>query len=106
VQVLGQPKIQQFGVTASGHKNVRWLEVAMNNGPFVRRFESIGDLQSQIEKCFQRQRTSSNLSLERLAFQQLHGNEISAVLFSDVVDGADIRMVQGGSSLCFPLKAR
>src|ERR1035437_6398314 len=82
MQVLGQPKIQQLGITSAGYKNVRWLKVAMNNGPFVRRFESIGGLQSQIETRFQRQRMSSDLSLKRLALQQFHGDEILAVLFS------------------------
>ena len=59
LEMLGQPKIQKLGVATAGHKDVRGFEVAMNNGSFVRRFESIGDLQSQIEKRFQRQRTSS-----------------------------------------------
>ena len=106
VQVFRQSKIQKLGVTTAVHKNVRRLEVAMDDVSSVRRFKSIGDLQSQIEKRFQRQRTSSNPGLQGMALQQLHRNEILAVLFPDVVDGAYIRMVQGGSRLGFPLEAR
>jgi hypothetical protein len=78
----------------------------MDNVLSVGRTKSVGDLQSQIEKRFQQQRTSGNFGLQRLAFQQLHGNEILAVPFTDVVNGAYIRTVQGGSRLGFPLEAR
>ncbi len=77
----------------------------MDNASFMCRFERVGDLQSQIEKRVERQRPSANPGMQRLAFQQLHGNEILSVLLSDVINGADVRMVQSGSSLSFALEA-
>ena len=43
--------------------------------------------------------------LQGLALEQLHRNERLAVLFADFVDGADVRMVQRGSSLRLTPKA-
>ena len=45
-----------------------------------------------------------NSGLERLAFQQLHGDEVTPAVFANLVDGADIRVVQGGGGTSFTLK--
>jgi hypothetical protein len=43
--------------------------------------------------------------LECLALQQLHGNEVLTVRFVNLVNRADIRMVEGGRSEGFSLEA-
>ena len=40
-----------------------------------------------------------------LAVQILHGNESLPILLADVIDGANVGMVQGRSRLCFTLEA-
>ena len=52
------------------------------------------------------QRTSGDAVLQRHAVQILHDDERLPVLLADVVDGADVGMVQGGCGACFPPKAR
>ena len=42
--------------------------------------------------------------LQRGAFQQLHGDEVLVALAADVVDRADVRMVEGGSGPRFALE--
>ncbi len=42
---------------------------------------------------------------ERLAFDVLHHQKIGAVLVADVVERADVRMIQAGDGLCFALEA-
>ena len=42
---------------------------------------------------------------QRLAFQVLHHQEVDAVLVADVVQRADVRMVQRGDGLRFALEA-
>ena len=43
--------------------------------------------------------------LERLPLQQLHGDEVLTVRFVDLVDRADIRVIQRGGREGFPLEA-
>jgi hypothetical protein len=38
--------------------------------------------------------------------QELHGQECSAILLADVIDCANVRVIQGRRSLGFTLKAR
>ena len=91
--MFGQPKISQFDLTAGRHEDVGRLNVPVNDAAFVRRFQSPGDLDGQIQKRFQRQRLCANSVFQRLAFQQLHGNIALPVVLADVMDGADIRMI-------------
>ena len=42
--------------------------------------------------------------LERLAFQQLHGDEVASVVLANLVDRADIWVVQSGGGASFALK--
>jgi hypothetical protein len=42
--------------------------------------------------------------LQRHALQKFHGDERSPVLLSDVIDGADVGMIQCGSGLSFTLE--
>jgi hypothetical protein len=44
--------------------------------------------------------------LQRQPVQKLHGDESLSVLFADVVDRADVGVIQCGGSLGFALKAR
>src|ERR1017187_4668885 len=67
--------------------------------------ESFSDLDAQIEHRFDLQRLAIYHVPERLAFQKLHRDEGSPVGLVDFVDGADVRMVQGGRSLGLALKA-
>ena len=41
---------------------------------------------------------------EGFAFEQLHGDEVASAVLADLVDGADIGVVQGGGGAGFALK--
>src|SRR5262249_52323653 len=48
-QELRQAEIEQLGMAARGHKDVRWLDVAMDDATGVRRVERFGNLHAEVE---------------------------------------------------------
>ena len=67
--------------------------------------ERIGDLDAQIEHRLDLQRLASDPVPERLPLQQFHGDEGSPIGLVNLVDRADVRVVQGGRSLGLPLES-
>src|SRR5713226_1869439 len=68
------------------------------------RVESVGNLYAQIEHRFDLQRLASDPVPECLPLQQFHGDEGSSIGLVNLVDRADVRVIQGGCSLGFPLE--
>src|SRR5713101_6336180 len=66
--------------------------------------QSIGDLDSQIEHRLDLQRLATDPAPEGLPLQQFHGDEGSSLGLVNLVDGADVRMIQCRGSLGFALK--
>ena len=59
-------------------------------------FEAIGNLNSDVEQFGCGEGSFRDAMLERLALKQLHDDKRTPFKFSDVVDGADARMIQRG----------
>ncbi len=101
---LGQSKVEDLRVPAFGDEDVRGLDVAMHDSSRMSGVECVRDFDGERqEDCFL-QGTTGDAVRQGHAVQKLHGDEGMAVLFANVVDGADIGMVQGGSGLGFALK--
>ena len=77
----------------------------MNDSLGVRRFQSVCDLNGYRQQLLDFHRLPGHLLRERLAHQQLHHDEMPALVLLDRVDGADIGMVQGRSRARLALKA-
>src|SRR5579862_8555631 len=77
----------------------------MNDALGMRSVQAVGNVDRENQKFFQFQRLALDLVLQRYAVQELHADEGFAVLLADVVDGADIGVVQRGGGLCFALKS-
>jgi len=71
----------------------------------VRRIESVGNLGSQVQHLLQRKWLAPDTVLKRYAIQELHDYESKTVLFADVVNRADVRMIECGGGFCFPPEA-
>ena len=71
----------------------------------MRRVQRAGHLHANLQKFVYVHRTARDAVLQRLPFEILHHEEGVALLLTDIVDGADIRMVQGGSSASLAAEA-
>ncbi len=58
--------------------------------------EPVRDLGGQVEQPLHPDRAALDEVLERLALQQLHDDEGLALVLPDLVDRADVRVVEGG----------
>src|ERR1700690_980337 len=102
---LGQAEVENFGLIAIRHEDVRGFDVAVDNALGVCAVESVGDLDAQVEQPVEFQRLAVDRSLEGLALQQFHRDKVTAALFANFVNGADARMVEGGSGAGLALEA-
>ena len=101
---LREPEVQNFGVTAPGHENIRRLDVAMNDALGVSRVEGVGNLDPKREQSVHSIGAIADDVLQRGSVEVLHDDERLAVLLADVVDRADIRMIERRRSLGFAAK--
>ena len=88
-----EAKIQNLRLPAFHQKYIRRLDVAMHDSLGMRRIQSAGNLNSDLQQLAQLGGLPGDKMFKRLAFQQLHGDERSPFELSNVVNRADIRMV-------------
>ncbi len=103
---LRESEIENFDVTASGDKNVGGFDVTMDDAFCVGGIEGVGDFGGEGDELVEFDGTSGDGVLEGGAFEIFHGDESAAIFFADVINGADIRMIQGGSGFGFALETR
>ena len=91
--VLRQAEVEHLRPRLREHDVAR-LEIAMDDAEAVRGVERAGDVDRHAERLAQRQRPARDRVGERLPFEVLHDQVVDAVLMADVVERADVRMVQ------------
>ena len=102
---FGQAEVEDLGVTPIRDKDVRGLDIAMNDAFGVRGIERIGDLDTQRKQRVHFHGTTADAVLQRLAFQKLHRNEGSPVLPTDVIDCADVGVIKRRRGLRLALES-
>ena len=98
---LGQAKVQNLCFSTIRHENVRGLDVPMNDPFEMCGIQRIRNLCPKLQQLLDRQRFSAQPMFQRLAFHQFHGNEGLAVAFVNIVNRADVWMVQSRCSTRF-----
>jgi len=66
--------------------------------------ERVRNFDGEREHHFQIQRPAGDAVLERHAIQEFHGDESLSILLADVVNGADVWMIEGGRRLSLALE--
>ena len=101
---LRQTKVQQLRAGLGEH-DVAGLQIAMRDAFAVSLVQRVGNLDGVLQHLLHRQRTFLQPLRERLAFEIFHHQKINSVLMADVVEGADVRMIQAGDRFCFALES-
>ena len=92
----GQAEVEHLGVTAFGEKDVCGLDIAMSDALGVRFLQGVGNLDRVLERLVERDGAGLQPIRERLALQVLHDEVRDAVLFTDVIERANVGMIELG----------
>ena len=91
-------------MAALGDENIGRLDVAMDDAFAVRGVESFRDLDSNFEGGFRLHRAPADTVLQRHPVHELHGDERLAGILADVVNGANVGMIERRRGLGFAPK--
>ncbi len=101
---LARPKSMSLAPDWRQH-DVAGLEVAVDEAPAVGAVQRFGDLDADFLDLLGGQGAALEALGQRLALQQLHDQEVHAVLVAHVVECADVRVAQARDGLRLPLEA-
>ncbi len=93
---FSEAEVENFRGAAMDQENIGGLDVAVDDSFGVSGIEAVGDLNAEIQKFADGELFFADASLQGLAFEQFHGDERAALEFADIVDGADVGMIERG----------
>src|SRR5207245_2573972 len=91
--------------SALGDEDVRGFDIPMDDPFRVRGVQRAGNLNPEVQYLLHLQRLTFDAVLQRSPFEELHDDEILAILLPDLVNGADVGMVQRGGRACLAVEA-
>ena len=96
----------EFSITPLGHHHVVGFDVAVNDAFTVGFPRSQSDLGRDIKSLSQRARIGCDPLAQALAFDESHRDEQLAVVLVNLVDGADVGVIEGGDGASLVDEAR
>src|SRR6266403_1454472 len=100
---LGQAEVEKFRARRSQH-DVAGLQIAVDHAVAVRFVQRIGNLAAEFKNLLERDRTLLQALRQRLAFETFHDEVVCSVLMANVVQHADVRVIQAGNGFGFALE--
>ena len=82
-------------------KDICRFDVAVDDPRGVRRLQRVDDLEGKPQQYVYVERPVRDSMLQRRAVEELHDDERAAGMIADVVNGADVRVIQRGSGARF-----
>ena len=99
VSQVGQSEIGDLRLPFWGHYDIGALDIAVDDLVFVGFLKPLADADCERQGFFQLQRPGGNLVVEALAGNESHRDEGSAFDFIDLVDSADVWVIEARRSL-------
>ena len=96
IQDPGQAEVEQLHLAVAGQLDVGGLQVAVHDPSLVGGLEAQGDLARQRDRLRRRDRPARDAVGERLALDELHHDVVDVAGRADVVERADVRVLDGG----------
>ena len=101
---LCQSEVENLSVPPLRNEDVGWFNVTVHDASRMRGVQRVGDLDCEREHVFHIQWLPSDPHLQSHPIQKLHGNESVAVLLANVINRADVRVIECGRSLRLTLE--
>ncbi len=89
---------------STAQHDVAGFQVAVDDATAVGFFEAFANLDPAPERLLRRERAFLQGVGQGFSFQVLHDQKVAAVLVADVVEGADVGMIQRGDGPRFPIE--
>ena len=105
IQCFCKPKVQHLDGPVAADLNVRWFEIAVDDPLLMRGLQRLRNLAGDRQGITDRDRSTSDLLCEVLTFNKFHDQRTHGTGFFEAVDMRDVRVVQGGENLRFPLES-
>ncbi len=102
---FGSSRALALGARRAAEKDVARLQIPMHDAEPVSLVERIGHLRGDAHRRRERQRASREAIGERLALEVLEHQEIETGVLADVVQRADVRMIERGDGPRLALEA-
>ena len=103
--LFGEAKIEHLDAALVVDHDVGGLEVAMDDSLVVRGREGVGKRVADVDDLVGGQAVSGDDAVERLALDELHGEEVDAAGLFNGVDGDNVGMVERGDGASLTLEA-
>ena len=103
--IFGQPEIEHLDPAFVRDHDIGGLQVAMHDAFLVSGGERIGQRAGDFDDLLRLGAACGNQAIERLAFDQLHGDEVDVVGFLDRIDGHDVGVIERGDGASLALEA-